>query len=562
MHGCNAQLQKHIRRSVTDFVIMSSTYNLKLFHEKQRSILPLLGLLLIVFCGGNSSVRGQGALPLVAVHDSELTRALASMPASGATPSGPGTTGYQWWQTNWPYYVMPDSVKEMLRSDGTSFTVIGDSNILSGFLTNVDGSPKYPIVISLAAEAVNDGEIAQLTNYVAAGGFLFVGSSAFTRNPDGSSRSNFAFANALGINMVNPGLTNWVNDVTITKIANHSIVAHLPNGTVFWQMPSSSYETAVPEEDALTGVTPNQTPPNDLPHWIWQVQTNGATVLAQGDTSPYILVRSFGRGYFIYDASLQPFLGHGGWAPTTYAYSFFRNAIQWAFHADNRPIVKLSPWPYPYQSAAIFRHDMEAIPSLINSIESSAQFEYQNGARGEYYFCTGCLRKDYSLANQTNEIASLKRAMSLYGATISCHNGGFTNLNNFVPPLPIIEQLFGFDPNWYTSVNPYAYDQSAGFIPNDYDYWHWGPDEMLDCTNLPPGFTSGYQYALTSVSNSFSDIAGWGLTNGGIRTWVSPNFNATREPSHQILQQLGVVTTGDEKICPLSRTSNLHSDGG
>ena len=445
---------------------------------------------------------------------------------------------------------MPDSVKEMLRSDGTAFTVVGDSNILAGVLTNVDGSPRYPIVISLASEAVSDGEIARLTNYVASGGFLFVGSSAFTRNPDGSTRTDFALAGAMGLDMVNPGLTNWGLDSTVTKLTNHTLVAHVPSGTVFWQMPSSFDETTVPPPDALTGLTPNETPPNNLPHMIWQVQTNGATVLVQGDSSPYILVQRFGKGYFIYDAAMQPFLGHGGWAPTTYSYGIFRNAIQWAFQSDNRPVIKISPWPYPYQAAVLFRHDMEAIPSLINSIESSAQFENQNGGKGDYYFCTGCLREDYSPAARTNEIASLQRAISLYGATISSHNGGLTNINIYAPPLPIIELLFGFDPNWYTSVNPYGYDQAYGLIPTDYDYWHWGPDEVLDNSYLPSGYANGTQYAFTSISNSFADLEGWGLTNGNIRTWVSPNFNATREPSHQILQQLGVKTTGDEKICP------------
>ena len=512
--------------------------------------LRIYGLAVLMLCSFAlvSSTRGQGTLPIVAIHDSELTRALASMPATGSTPTGPGTTGYQWWPTNWPYYVMPDSVKDMLSSDGTTFAVVGDSNILAGVLTNVDGSPKYPIVISLASEAINDAEIAQLTNYVASGGFLFLGSSSFTRNPDGSSRTNFALANAMGLDMVNPGLTNWLGDLTFTKLTNHTVVADIPSGTVFWQMPSSADETTVPEADALTQVTPNETPPNDLPHSVWQVRASTATVLAQGDSSPYILVQKFGRGYFIYDAAMQPFLGHGGWAPTTYCYSMLRNTIQWAFQSVNRPVVKLSPWPYPYQAALLFRHDMEAIPSLINSIESSAQFEYQNGAKGEYYFCTGCLREDYSPSLKTNEIASLQRAISLYGAAISSHNGGLTNINTFVPPLDIIELIFGLDPNWYTSVNPYGYD--VGFLATDYDYWHWGPDEVLDVTNLPPGFSSGRQYAFTSISNSFNDLDGWGLTNGNFRIWASPNFNSTRDPSHQILQQLGVKTTGDEKICP------------
>ncbi|HWH68086.1 MAG TPA: hypothetical protein VNT26_01765, partial [Candidatus Sulfotelmatobacter sp.] len=144
------------------------------------------------------AVPGQVTQPLVAVHDSELTRALESMPAAAPTPTGAGTTGNQWWPTNWHYFVMPESVKEALRSDGTAFTVVGDSNITAG-LVLANGRPKYPIVISLASEAIRDDEIAPLTNYVAAGGFLLVGSSAFTRNPNGSSRGDFAFANALGL---------------------------------------------------------------------------------------------------------------------------------------------------------------------------------------------------------------------------------------------------------------------------------------------------------------------------------------------------------------------------
>ena len=85
---------------------------------------------------------------------------------------------------------------------------------------------------------------------------------------------------------------------------------------------------------------------------------------------------------------------------------------------------------------------------------------------------------------------------------------------------------------------------------------------MLDATNLPPGYANGAQYAFTSISNSFSDLEGWGLTNGNIRTWVSPNFNATREPSYQILQQLGVKTTGEEKTLSLSEPGVVNPNTG
>src|SRR5215831_18182875 len=92
----------------------------------RRGLRNLVVALLIT--SGASSLLGQGAQALVAVHDSELTRLLETMPASGATPTGTNTTGFQWWPKDWHYFVMPDSVKEALRSDGTPFAVIGDSN--------------------------------------------------------------------------------------------------------------------------------------------------------------------------------------------------------------------------------------------------------------------------------------------------------------------------------------------------------------------------------------------------------------------------------------------------
>ena len=92
----------------------------------------------------------------------------------------------------------------------------------------------------------------------------------------------------------------------------------------------------------------------------------------------------------------------------------------------------------------------------------------------------------------------------------------------------------------------------APLSPNgfDYDYWHWSPDEILGMTNLLGGFTNASAYAFTSISNSFNDIAGWHLTNGGPRMWVAPYFNATREGSYQLEQQLGIQITGDDKLTP------------
>jgi len=69
-------------------------------------------------------------------------------------------------------------------------------------------------------------------------------------------------------------------------------------------------------------------------------------VLAQGDSSPYVCVKQYGKGYFIYYAGFQPLLGHSGFAPGMYAYVIIRKAIEWAFESSNLPLPKLSPWPY------------------------------------------------------------------------------------------------------------------------------------------------------------------------------------------------------------------------
>jgi hypothetical protein len=447
--------------------------------------------------------------PLVAIHDSELTRALEGIPAGADTPAG---TGYQWWLNNWHYFVMPESVKEALRSDGTAFQVVHDSDIAAGGLLETNGQPRYPIVISLASEAIDDGEIAQFTNYVAAGGFLLVGSSSFTRNTNGTTRGDFAFANALGMHMVDPNLANWRANQYFLKLLNDRLVAEIPGGVLAWDMPTGADEIA-------QGITPNHSVLTG--QLLWQVQASDATVIADGDTSPFLLTKQFGQGTFIYDAAMNPLLGHGGAAPGTSAYLIFRRAIEWAFSSAKVPITKVSPWRYPYDAAFMIRHELDNNQAYISNIVTSAQAEAASGAKGDYYFCTGTLRSQ--MGNSPAVISSLGQAVTNYGATIGSLNGGLGNPDN--PNLQV----------------------------TNYDYWHWGPDEVLDLTgtNIPSGYASGAAYAKASLSNSFADIGTWlsGISNG-VAGWVSPYFNANREASYQVEEQVGVKTCGEQKLGP------------
>ena len=420
---------------------------------------------------------------MVAIHDSELTRALETATAVYPTPTNSGTTGQQWWVNDWHYFVMPEAMKEALRSDGTPFNVLADTNIAAGILLS-NGMPRYPIVISLASEAIRNDEIAAFTNYVAAGGFLLVGSSSFTRNTNGTTRGDFAFGNELGVHMLNTNLVNWAQNSTFTKTNqnSHRLISHIPDGQLTWRMPSSS-------EEIPWGISPSH--PFLVPHDIWQVQAGDATVLAQADNTPFLTIKPYGKGYFIYYAPMQPLIGHSGFAPSMYAYVIFKKAIEWAFENQGMPVGRLSPWPYQYDAAFMVRHDLENYTNAITNIEASAQIEFTNKTYGDYYFCTGTLRDDASPFVNTNAVvASLRRAVTNYNATLGPHNGGLKNPNN------------------------------PGLVRGQYDYWHWGPDEAMDVT--PSGYASGKAYAQASVNNSFNDIESWlsGITNG-IRTWVA-----------------------------------------
>jgi len=494
-----------------------------------RSVLILFVGLLLIFLSavvlmspGGSGPSAASSLPepLVALHVSELTQALETIPATPPTPTGPGTTGYEWFYTSWHYFVAYESLKEALRSDGTPFVEISDADIAAGLLLRPDGSPKYPILISLASEAVDESEIEPLRTYVGAGGLLFVGSSAFTRNPDGTTRGDFAVANEMGVHMVNASLENWAENWHVTRIADHPLTSHIPQGTVRWRMPLTS-------DEIYYGVSPDHGPPDGV-HYVWQVTAApGTTVLANWDTGPLLTTSQYGKGRVIYHGALQPILGIGGWDPGMYAYLIYRNAIQWAFETANLPLVRLSPWRYQYDAAFVVRHDFENWQWEIRSLENSALFESLYGAKGDYYFCTGTLREE--MPDRDEVVASLRRAVADYGATIGSHNGGLPN-----------------------PVNP---DLEIG----DYDYWHWGPDEALDVT--PPGYPSGKAYAQDSVSISFEDIEGWlaGLDNGRAgcgslgtcpRTWSAPYFNGTREDSFDLLEALEVITLGEQKTGP------------
>jgi hypothetical protein len=488
-------------------------------------------LFVIAAAGAALILSGQGprlaasttALPRVGIHISETTLALESLPASPPTPSGSGTTGYQWWVPNWRYHVMSDALKELLRSEGTPFAVVSDADIADGALLTADGAPRYPILISLANEAVRDDEIAPLRNFVGAGGVAFIGSSSFTRDPTGAARGDFALALELGLHCSSATLSNWYENDSFTKAADHRLTAHIPSDTNSWRLPLSA-------EQIPFGTSPAYAAHEA--HLAWKVSTSDAQVLATGTSGPLLTTKAYGAGRFIYYGVMQPLIGHGGYDVGMYSSVIFRRAIEWAFERSQVPIIKISPWRYAYDAAFIVRHDLENWGALVlSSIAASAQYENARGIRGDYYVSTGTFRtgsEDATLDAQQKADAQAEMQTAVgYGATIGSHNGGLAN--------PV----------------------DASIPATDYSYWHWGPDEALDTSHA--GYATGRDYAYASMDTSFADIESWltGLDNGrsgcGLsancpRIWVSPYFNATREASYDLESQLHIITAGEQKL--------------
>jgi hypothetical protein len=425
--------------------------------------------------------------------------------------------------TNWNYFVMPESIKEALRSDGTPFTVLSDLDIANGLLLNTNGTPKYPILIALACESIRDDEIAPLANYVASGGFILTGSSSFTRATNGTYRTNFALASQMGLTC-SPSAANWYENTYLLKLTNHVLVNDLPDGSLTWKMPTSA------EEISWGSCTDNHD--YNAPHPVWSVAATTAITLARGDycdpaptcPRPFLTINQYGSGYFMYHAAMQPLIGHGGFAPSMYAYMLMRRAIEWAYQSQNLPVVKVSPWPFQYDAAFIVRHDLENFTNEFAHVNESALYEQQHGAKGDYYPCTGAAFGD------TNIVAVMREATN-YGATIGPHNGGLPN-----PRLTL-------DTN-----------STCFALPNQYIYFHWGPDEALDTP-------FGYEYALASLSNAFHDVDTW-LGTQSPRLWCAPYFNATREDCYRMQEQLNVKITGDQKLTPFPAfTLSTQTDG-
>jgi peptidoglycan/xylan/chitin deacetylase (PgdA/CDA1 family) len=433
---------------------------------------------------------------VVAIHVSEYTSALTA--TLGAAAPSDDLDG--WYNAGFTYSMVHTMLEESLRADGTPFVEISDADIESGALL-ADGTPRYPIVFSLMAEAASDAELAAISAYAQAGGFVYVGGSSFTRQPDGTFRVRAdgtvqsGLSAEMGLESVSiaagpQGRTwSWADANTIRRMSNDPIVSHLTaDADLSWPLPARYDSDAV---DLLQV--------DDGAHPVWATRPtaqDAATVLAAipaladypGTQSVLVASKQFGEGRFIFQSEMAPLAGWAGFVPDTYEYLFIRRAIEAAFVEAGLPVVRLAAWPYAYHAAIQTRWDCDFYPGAISQL---AAIESAFGLRGQYFVST----------EQVNDAGAGVVALASEGAIIGSHS-----------------------------------------------YTHTGPDTVDPATGA------------TNIRTSLDTLQGW--LGERPTVWVAPRYQSVLDRSFEVLEQEGIETAGEQGFGPFPHFALSMTDPG
>jgi hypothetical protein len=234
--------------------------------------------------------------------------------------------------------------------------------------------------------------------------------------------------------------------VLVQSGVSHRLVDHVPKGRrLLWILPQ----------------TYNSRPSGSTQHFAWATESTGATVLATFEWTgsvtwtsegyrdiPLIAYKYYGSGCFIYHSEFSPLAGYGGFSVDSFTYAFFRKAIEWAFEANNVPLIRLAPWPYPSKAAFIIRLDGDGGPS---DIMSYVAIDEARDVHGEYYIVTNTVSDPSLLTNAASHGA-------IIGSHSTYHTGpdseGYSAaFNNIEGSLDDLESWLGNRPRIW--VSPY-----------------------------------------------------------------------------------------------------------
>jgi hypothetical protein len=175
---------------------------------RSNIILVLLGI--VVLSAVNLSVAVASPSPTSV--DPNIFREIVSPTATVAIHISETTRGH--WNSlglphaDWQQWHIYGFLMEQLRSDGTPFDVVLDTDIDAGLLMDVN-EPRYAILFSLVNDCISDSTAAQIENFVSAGGHAFVGSTSWTRDEDGNLRGEGSSTGKYDWNLINVSADNW-----------------------------------------------------------------------------------------------------------------------------------------------------------------------------------------------------------------------------------------------------------------------------------------------------------------------------------------------------------------
>ena len=190
---------------------------------------------------------------------------------------------------------------------------VSDADIARGLLEGE--RPRYPILISLAAACLPDEAALRIAEYAAAGGHVYAGSTAWTRDEQGRPAApggpQMALWKAMGLEPLQPALIS-----TAERVDADPLVEHLrETGVLAWSLPKHARE-------------PGYSHPE---HWAQLVRETGARVLLKSEKGPLLSVRGHGKGRLVYHGDFAPLAGYSGYVLDNVSYGFFRKAIEAAF---------------------------------------------------------------------------------------------------------------------------------------------------------------------------------------------------------------------------------------
>lgn len=203
-----------------------------------------------------------------------------------------------------------------------------------------------------------------------------------------------------------------------------------------------------------------------------------------------IVMQDVELGRIIYHSNLRPFWGTREGSPNVLNTFFLKNVIEESFSRLDVSLLSIAPWG-EYQAAFTTRFDVEASRDVLYEyFPRFVDLLYENEINGNFYILVDQLQGN------------------------SSYQGAFFRAKN-----PTERAMF-------------LDAQDRGMLIASHSTWHLGPDVDFN-----------RRYNLEHSFEILEDVLG-----ERPKHWVSPNFLAQRDYSLELIEEMDILTTGDQKI--------------